>query len=490
MDKRFVKKNILLFIILGASCCVVITLGGMIIFEHAAMQRSITETQEMVSIIDKLNSQRPAPVRGNDQYIKEDIDQYKVKVPEIQRYFGQPFFDAKMAFVKTLLAGLKNDSGEELSDAEKLERFKQALNTFWETDQMRTARDQIYISFKLKSKELLKVDFKDYEKRWDDAIRIFTEEAAKRTHEDLKENLYDIFLMAFGFKRTLSLQPEKYEAFANNSRGRLIDYYNNQKKVSFYLASSLQDDSASSEFDSGNSGRRGRRVQDKGVIGGSGSTFGFPQTEKIPRPQIPNYVFCWTIVNDLAYRIADSGVIALTEFTENIVEPVVEGNYRYYRFQFTVAGNMNSIRQLMTNLNRAYEDRRVYIVHDIELELKTDTLKELLNAETMALIMGSEAEGEAAEVIGGQPTSQVPPPPHGGKGIYHRDRRNPGGPPLQEMSKEEQAQLERQREADLEKAKPFYERKNYGRVFFGGDIVPVLAKFTVDYVVYVTEEMK
>lgn len=488
MDKRFVKKNILLFVILGISSCIVIFLVVMIIMEHAGMQKFISQTQEMVSRIDKLNSQRPAPVRGNDQYIKEDIEQYKVKVSAIQRYFGQPFFDAKMAFVKTLLAGLKNDNGEELSDTEKLARFKQALNTFWETDQMRTARDQIYISFKLKSKELLGVDFKDYDKRWDDAIRMFSEEAAKRTHESLKENLYDIFLMSFGFKRTLSMQPEKYEAFAKNFRDRLIDYYNNQKKVSFYLAGSLQNDSSSPEFNPDNSRRRGRRERTKSVIGGTGSNFGFPQSDKVPRAQIPNYAYCWTIIDDLAYRIADSGVIALTEFTENIVQPTVEGSYQYYRFQFTVAGNMNSIRHLMTSLNRAFEDRRIYVVHDIEMELKTDTLDELLRAETMALIMGNEAEGEAAEVVGGLQPAAPLAPSRVGRGGPHRERIP--GTPGQELSKEEQAQLERQREAELERAKPFYERKNYGKVFFGGDVVPVLAKFTVDYVVYVSEEMK
>lgn len=468
MDKRFIKKNMVLFAVLGISVCIVILLVVMIILEHAEMQRYIKQTQEMVAKIDNLNSQRPAPVGGNDRYIKEDIDGYQAKVKEIQRYFGQPFFDAKMAFVKELLAGLKGGNGEELSDDEKLARFNQALNTFWETEQMRTARDQIYISFKLKSKDLLGVDFKDYDKRWDDGMKKFTEEAAKRTHENLKENLYDVFLLAFGFKRTLSLQSEKYEAFAKGVRDRLIDYYNNQKKVSFYLGGIVQ-----SESD-------GRRDRSK-VAGGTGSTFGFPQDEKIPREQIPNYVYGWIIVDDLARRIADSGVIALTGFEKNMVQPVVEGNYQYYRFRFTVAGNMEAIRRLMTNLNRAFEERRVYIIHDIELELKTDTLDELLKAEAMALLMGTEAD-DTAEVAAPQDRGAPPLPPGA--------RRDRVRTTASELSKEEQEIARRRREAELERAKPFQERKDYGKILFGGDIVPVMAKFTVNYVVYVNEEMK
>lgn len=88
---------------------------------------------------------------------------------------------------------------------------------------------------------------------------------------------------------------------------------------------------------------------------------------------------------------------------------------------------MNSIRHLMTSLNRAFEDRRIYVVHDIEMELKTDTLDELLRAETMALIMGNEAEGEAAEVVGGLQPAAPLAPSRVGRGGPHRER-IPGRP--------------------------------------------------------------
>jgi|GEM_PF-1925328 hypothetical protein len=473
MDKRFIKKNIVLFGVLGISACIVVFLLTLIIMEHAEMQNYIKQTQEMVAKIDNLNSQRPAPVSGNDRFIREDIAGYGAKVKEIQHYFGHPFYDAKMVFVKELLAGLKGDNGEELSDGDKLARFNQALNTFWEAERARTARDQIYISFKLKSKELLGVDFSDYDKRWEEGLKKFSEEVAKRSRENLKENLYDIFLQAFGFKRTLSLQSEKYEAFAKATRDRLIDYFNNQKKISFYLRDTLHEDNR----EIGDDRTRGRGRNN--VIGGTGSTFGFPQNEKILREQIPNYVYSWTIVDDLAHRIADSGVIALTDFSKHIAQPVVEGNYQYYRFQFTVAGSMAAIRQLMTSLNKAFDERRVYIIQDIELELKTDTLDELLKAEAQALLMGNEAEGEVVPVAAPANISRRPP---------RGQQQHPQGGT--EQSREDQELARLRREAELEKAKPFHQRKDYAKIVFGGDIVPVIAKFTVDYVVYVNEEMK
>ncbi len=471
MDKRFIKKNIVLFIVIGVSILVVIFQAVIIIMEHAEMQKYINETKDMVAKIDNLNSQRPAPVPGNDALIKADIDEYKVKVKDMLKYFGQPYYDAKMAFVKELLNGLKNDQGEEVSDDEKLERFKQAINAFWEADQLKTARDQIYISFKLKSKTLLGVGFDDYEKRWDDALKKFEEEAKKHTYEGMSDNLYEIFLGAFGFKRTLSLQMEKYNKFADETRIRLIEYCMKQKEMSFHSTKELA-----------TIGRGGNNQKAITV----GSTFGFPQDEKIAREMIPDYVFVWGIVEDLVHRVADSGVKRLSEFHKNNLVPTQEGNYRYYRFQFTVEGNMESQRQLMANLYKAFDDRRVYIVHDIELELNKDELNEVLRADEQPLIVGT---GEIETEMPGIRPPAAGNRPQGNRPQGNRNPRDPGSPQA-ELSQEERDAIRQAQEAAEDAKKPYNQKRNYGKVLIGDDAVLVSAKFTVDYVIYTTEELK
>ena len=433
MNKIFFKKNILLIVILFVTVLASVYLLFMISSEYTKMQQYIEETAAMVDKVNKLNAQKPAPVEENFIYMKKDIDGYKEKINDLRTYLGRPYYDAAIAFVKELLAGSKNDAGEELTDDEKLERFKLAIRSYWEANQSTVARDQVYISFKLKSKELLGVDFKDYNARWEKGLEKFMNEAKKQSGEKMEENIQDVFMFTFGFRRTMSFQVGKYENFAKLQRYRLIDYYS-QNKVAF--------------------GTQGA------------STFGFPPDEKIDRTSIPQYVFCWEIVSDLAKRIADAKVLQLHEFTKRGVEPVSEGNYKYYRFTFKVEGTLESIRNLANILYSAYDKRRVYVIRNITLSLIEDTLKTSLEQEDAAKI---------PDVVT-TTTNEHSNMPHGGAlGMA------PNKPTLAApigVIPEKQENL------------PYYERKDYGKVIFGGQHSLCMATFTVDYVVYSSEDMR
>lgn len=440
MNNKFLKKNIFLLVVLSVTIICTVLMLFMINSEYAEMNKYIAETTAMVDQVNKLNSQKPAPVQENFERMKLDITGYKQKLEDIRKYIGMPYYDASMGFVKELLAGYKNDQGKELSDQEKLERFKSALHRYWDENKATVARDQVFISFKLKSKELLGVDFADYNIRWDKAMKKFEDEAKKHTNEKLDENIQDFFMFAFGFSRNMSFQTGKYDNFARLRRYSLIDYFT-KKKVAF---------------------------AEQGA-----SAFGFPTNERsrIDRMNIPKYVFCWEVVSDIAKRIADSKILQLYEFKKNNVEPTVEGNYKFYRFTFKVGGRLESIRNLLNNLYDAYLDRRIYIVRNISLRLEEDTLKSFIQQEDAAKIpdvvtgLGDSAKPENQVPQEFPPGAEAPLP-----GTV--DAKTPA------ISAEEYKNL------------PYYERPGYGKIIFGGSQSLCVATFTVDYVVYSTEEMR
>lgn len=424
MITKILKKNIVLIVILAVTVLASCYLLFMINSEYTKMQEYIEQTTAMVDKVNKLNSQKPAPVDENFARMKNDIDGYKENVRIIRNRIGHPYYDAAIAFAKELLNGYKNDIGEELTDEQKLEHFKLAIRNYWEANQSIVARDQIYISFKLKSKELLGVDFEDYNARWERGLEKFANEAKKQSNEKLEENIQDIFMFTFGFRRTMSFQTEKYENFAKLRRYRLIDYFS-QHKVAFAAQGA--------------------------------SSFGFPTDEKIDRNSIPQYVFCWEMVSDLARRIADAKLLQLHEFTKRGVEPVSEGNYKFYRFTFKVEGTLESVRDLVNILYGAYENRRIYIIRNISLTLIDDTLKKSLEQEDAAKI--PEVVATVTTELGapvGEPINPIPV--------------------ISVPEKKENV--------------PYYELKDYGKIIFGGAHSLCMATFTVDYVVYSSTDMR
>ncbi len=471
MDKRFLKKNIVLFIVLGVSLCVVGFLLFMIISEHSEMQDYIRQTKEMVENVNKLNSQKPAPVTGNDALIKTDIVAYRGKVAEIRSYFGQPFYDARLAFVRVLLKDLKNDNDKELSDDEKISKFEAAINAFWEGNRMNTARDQIYISFKLKAKGLLGVDFKDFDTRWDDGLEAFRQEAKKHTHERLDEHIQDLFLFTFGFHRTMSFQIDKYDNYARQLRHGLIEYYlktDAERKAAEQAKAAAEKAKAKPAEKSEE--KKSEEKEEVPVIKkvqllGKSSYFGFAD-DKVSREDIPKYVFIWNIVDDLARRIADAEITSLDKFTKTIA-PTSEGNYHYYRFSFTVEGKQDAMRKVAENLHKAYSDRRIYIIRNIEIALTTDSLADLLNEEARLRLESLSMGGITAQA--------------------NKDREKEHTPPNKQDAQEKQVKpvVPTVDESKIALAK----RPSYAKVLFGGD-TDVTATFTVDYVVYSTKEMR
>ena len=102
MNSRFVKNNIGLLGVIGV--CAVLALVGLVFVVIYAMEMNdnIQNVKEVSEKIRSINTQKPAPVAGNKQPIRDDIAVYEKAVNELGTYFGHPLEPATARFFEVL----------------------------------------------------------------------------------------------------------------------------------------------------------------------------------------------------------------------------------------------------------------------------------------------------------------------------------------------------------------------------------------------------
>ncbi len=419
---KFVKKNMMLLIVSGITLIVALILAYMAVREHSAMQDYIRETDTLKNQIKDLIKQKPAPVEGNLDRIKNDTQKYKNKFKEIRVLFGMPLYPAMSKFAK--------DMGS------NFEEFQAKFATFWESNKASgVTRDQVYRMFK---------NSYNNPEKWDKAILDFTVEAQKCTSELIDENNVDeILLSGLGLERNLSGSKVKCDAFMRGIRWKLLDLYtaDKDKKIEF---------------------------------GPTASSFSFDSKSLPDKEAIPFIVKCWTAVDDLAKRIAGSGITYLESFEKESLAGRVVGNYTFYRFTIIVRGDLNSIRKLIDILYKAYSERRIYIVRGISLAKVNDDAERLIMEAERTLYAGKINLDENPELKPAQSPADGPPDAQKQKEKEQR---------LQEQKKKDKA------DEDPEKNIPYYQRSTYGKVIIGTD-KQCSAVIDLDYVVYTALDLK
>ena len=146
---RFVKDNLVLFIIMGGTVLGAVILLTFAVIGHARMYSYYAEAEELRSQIEQLIKQVPAPVQGNEAPIRAETAFYKGKVAQLLPHFGQIKQRALDTFIYTLLLKKDDPKGGKSSgaidwvavDRKKLEEAKQKfLETFraaWSSDEDR-----------------------------------------------------------------------------------------------------------------------------------------------------------------------------------------------------------------------------------------------------------------------------------------------------------------------------------------------------------------
>ena len=102
MNSRFVKNNIGLLGVIGV--CAVLALVGLVFVVIYAMEMNdnIQNVKDVSEKIRSINTQKPAPVAGNKQPIRDDIAVYEKAVNELGTYFGHPLEPATARFFEVL----------------------------------------------------------------------------------------------------------------------------------------------------------------------------------------------------------------------------------------------------------------------------------------------------------------------------------------------------------------------------------------------------
>ncbi len=321
-----------MIIFMSMAMVVVIALLIMVLFQHESMKKYDTKKADLLKKINKIFNQTYVPVKVNVARIERDIVGYEKETKKINEKFGHPYALALKSFAEAV--GIS------------LEEFKAKFGEFWEEQKGRTTRDLIFRRYKVRQ---FSEDFPNHKSTWTEAMEAFMREAQKVTLEEINASNADgIFLAAMGKGRRFSDSPARCQAFMKRMRFKMIEYFD-KKKVNCITTNFSFDDEQ------------------------------LPSAEDIDR-----IAAAWEIVSDLAKRIADAKVdekkdaLELVEFSKRGLYGEKDGDYTMYRFNFTINGDLASIRRIVQKLYEAYEENRIYAIRDIKLTRVVDRVNNIL----------------------------------------------------------------------------------------------------------------
>ncbi|MBU8902196.1 MAG: hypothetical protein KOO69_05620 [Victivallales bacterium] len=332
MNTKFIKKNIFMLIFMIMSLVIVIALVIMVLSGHGSMKKYDSKKTELLKRINEIVKLKYTPVTVNITRIESDTIGYKKEIKKIQSKFGHPYAWALESFADKL--GIN------------LNEFKAKFGEFWKSQKGLATRDLIFRRYKVRQ---FSEDFPKYKSNWDRAMSTFMQEAQKATLEKISStNVDGIFLAATGKGRRFSDDPGRCQTFMQRMRFNMIDYFADKKVLCATTDFSFDDSKEPLDGD----------------------------IERIAR--------AWEIVSDLGKRIADSKVdpkkdiLTLLSFSKRGLDGEVDGAYTLYRFNFTVNGDLNTIRRIVQKLYEAYKENRVYALRNIKLTRNVDNVEKIL----------------------------------------------------------------------------------------------------------------
>lgn len=430
MNKKFIKKNIFMIVFMVMALVGAVALLFMVLYEHGSMKEYDSKKAELLKKINKIIKQQYTPVKVNVVRMERDIVRYNKEVEKIRSKFGHPYAWAIKRFTEVV--------GVDINE------FKAKFGEFWESQKGRTTRDLIFRRYKVRQ---FSEDFPKHRSTWENAMNAFMREAQKVTLEDIdSSNVDGIFLAAMGKGRRFSDSPARCQAFMKRMRIKMIEYFGNTRKVDCEEANkfSFDDD----------------RLPLDGDI------------ERIAR--------AWEIVADLGKRIADAkvnpeeDVLRLTSFTKRGLDGEKDGNYTMYRFNFTVNGDLNTIRRIVKKLYEAYTENRVYAIRDIKLTRTVDGVKNILDESEK---IDDELDYDTRDKEG---KDEKQPP---GAGTARLDKRQFGIPSGAEGASKTRASVKKKAVKKEKKKILGPKDRDYAKIIVGKRNI-CTAEFEVDYIVF------
>ena len=339
---ELIKKNIVLFVVLGVVLLVSIVLGFFVF--HVSVK--MTKHQESLLIqkdkIKKLIEEKPSPLKGNLDAINSDADQLKLKVQEIHQIFGKPYRSAIQAFAAAL----------QVSEYSLYSKWRLA----YEKDKRVETPEQIFLKF-----------IGEYdEQKIDSAINAFKSTIEKRTVEDLNQaNINQLIMEGLGLPRTMS--AEACKTYMSNMDLRLNNLL---KSKDVGLGRSIN-------------------VPEKNLIF---NIYG----DNMPLPEHIGLILKhYSLLEDLAYRMKETGIRGVNSLSKVTLDGTESRGFLSLSYKMQVLGSMDSIRGLINSFLDAYKDDRIYIVRDVSLKKEIDETKSLVGIKgAVPIVEKRPASGE------------------------------------------------------------------------------------------------
>ncbi len=329
--KDFLKKNIVLFVILILSFLFFVTLAVMAFFEWGKVKKYQGNLIELREKVQKLNEQRPYPIKENLDNINNDVDFLSQKLTEINLLFGKPYQTALNEFIKTL----END--------QEGKKIKVNILTEWRE----------YFKKNFKKNEQPEKILKDFllkrfsEEKVNQALKNFVAIAKTNTLEDINENNQYVFLLdAMFVPRTLS--PDACKVYMLKMEEELFRFVKSNEN-----GQPISVDEKSNVF---------KVYEDP--------------TKLPPVDFIPNIIRHYSLIEDLVKRMKVAGIDSIkTLQKENGLEGSIDGNYLIFVYKLELNASSNAVRKLIDSMLEAYKDNRIYVVKSMTLTKAFDEVK-------------------------------------------------------------------------------------------------------------------
>ena len=512
----FIKKNLVLVIVLAVTFIAAVVLIVLTLSTHFKVQESIQNINDNNELVkNRIDKTYPNPVDESAELILKDAAEIHEKAGDLQKTFGKLYNKMFVDFVKKMnemqLTGPEVDA-ENAAFAAENEGKKGSRK---KADQISVANPQLHFTPEELTDEFQSI----YKKYQAEAKKNAPKESrGRRTEssaaaEDLLEEAASREIFAEFRKAVISApkaiakDEEKAQTYEKNAAVKFDTAFAEFRQAVRPLTLEPMTDAAAEAILMQAMGlprtmvprdclvymtKMFDNMASNNTIPGANAysakdkvkAFTYDPMGQPPPPEDIKSIFRrFQMMEDLFMRLNRAGIISLTDvdYTESGLngETLSGGQYLKYKFTITVEAKLDQVRNLLNELQTAFEDNRVYIVSEMEFT-RVDS------GEVKGVDFGgSSAAGRRGSVRGGP---NLPGGSNDPDAIMRGGRTStPGMPKLPGMTRNYQnnsgypGMPEEEIDYSLD--------PNYGQAEVGlSEVVSV--RITIEYLIFIGDEIK
>ncbi len=324
---EFIKKNIILFVIIATSLIASAIIAVLAISKNSDMSDALSKVSGLKKTAEKLDKEKLHPVIENVTLMENDIKKLNKKIDNVVSVYGNPNKMLLESYVKTLDSKLdakafKTEFLKVYKEKEQIGSLKSFLTKYPNNEK----------ALKLFNNSLLK---RSAEKK------VYEEEFELDVNNNKiidEETVYLVILESLGIKRILP--------------NTVCSTYLNKVKTNLRLLLETAD-----------------------INMGTGvEEFAFAEYTDVNLPKKSESgmiaVHCG-IIADLIFRIKESEIKSINSFEKiNGLEGDETEKFQTLKYKLSLNGKLSNIRKFVNSLQNAYENNRVYIIKKLSFDKK------------------------------------------------------------------------------------------------------------------------